>query len=391
MIMKSNTKKKEALIVTNLAGFLTFLWNDIRILQAMGYAISVAMNSIMPDGSEAVEVEQLDHMGIKHYQINFDTKSPIAKNNIIAYLQLRKILKNNYDVIHCHTPISGIITRIAANKYRHTGTKVLYTTHGFTFTDRSTKRAWIIYHTVESFMSRFCDAIITINHEDYSNAKTMHCKNVFIIPSVGLDINRFENVKVDRDEYRRGFGVNSEDIMILSVGELSTRKNQQIIIKAIGLLPDKERYVFVICGRAVVNSNIDKQLIQLAKDLGVRLFLAGHRLDIPQINACADIAAIPSLREGFGMAGVEALISGVPVIGADVQGIREYVIPGQTGYLCDPCDAEQFSLAIKKLSALSADQKEKMKAACKEKAREYDVNNSKREMKKIYQSMLGEY
>ena len=55
--MKSNTKKKEALIVTNLAGFLTFLWNDIRILQAMGYAVSVAMNSIMPDGSEAVEVE----------------------------------------------------------------------------------------------------------------------------------------------------------------------------------------------------------------------------------------------------------------------------------------------------------------------------------------------
>lgn len=74
---------------------------------------------------------------------------------------------NKYDLIHCHTPIVGILTRMAARKYRKTGTTVIYTTHGFTFTDKSSKKNWIVYFTAEKLMSRFCDAIITINHEDY--------------------------------------------------------------------------------------------------------------------------------------------------------------------------------------------------------------------------------
>lgn len=136
--------------------------------------------------------------------------------------------------------------------------------------------------------------------------------------------------------------------MILAVGELSSRKNQKIIIEALGTLDRKEQYIFVICGTAVVNSTIEEELKETASKLGVRIFLAGHRLDIPEINACADVAVIPSVREGFGMTGVEALASGVPVVGSDVQGIREYVIPGKTGYLCDPYDAHQFADAIEK-------------------------------------------
>ena len=88
--------------------------------------------------------------------------------------------------------------------------------------------------------------------------------------------------------------------MVLSVGELSSRKNQKIIIEALGMLDRKEQYVFVICGRAVVNSTIEEELKETASKLGVRSLLAGHRLDIPEINACADVAVIPSVREGFG-------------------------------------------------------------------------------------------
>ena len=88
---------------------------------------------------------------------------------------------------------------------------VIYTTHGFTFTDKSSKKNWIVYFTAEKLMSRFCDAIITINHEDYNNAKKMHCPKAYIIPSVGLDNHRFANLRINRDEYRASFGVNSKD------------------------------------------------------------------------------------------------------------------------------------------------------------------------------------
>lgn len=61
--------------------------------------------------------------------------------------------------------------------------------------------------------------------------------------------------------------------MVLSVGELSSRKNQKIIIEALGMLDRKEQYVFVICGRAVVNSTIEEELKETASKLGVRILL----------------------------------------------------------------------------------------------------------------------
>lgn len=383
------SRMKKALLVVNLAGFLNFLWHDISTLQEMNYEISVAMNARMPDDSVAVEIQKVKQLGIKYYQVDFDTKHALTKQNVVAYKQLKKILQTDrYDLVHCHTPIAGILTRLAVRKYRKTGTKVIYTTHGFTFTDKSSKKSWMVYFTAEKIMSRFCDAIITINHEDYHNAKRMYCKNVYIIPSVGLDISRFRNIKLDRDRYRERFGVSKNDIMVLSVGELSTRKNQQIIIKALSLLENKNQYVFVICGRSVVSSTMDKELEELACKLGVRIFLAGHRLDIPEINACADVAVIPSIREGFGMTGVEALASGVPVVGSDVQGIREYVVPGETGYLCDPYDENQFADAIEKIVKLSSNERKKMTVACKKKAEEFDVSKSVIAMKNIYQEVL---
>ena len=145
-------------------------------------------------------------------------------------------------------------------------------------------------------MSRFCDAIITINHEDYNNAKRMHCPKVYIIPSVGLDSNRFSNLRINRDEYRASFGVEPKDHMVLSVGELSSRKNQKIIIEALGMLDRKEQDVLVICGRAVVNSTIEEELKETASKLGLRIFLAGHRLDIPEISL---VAILDADKEGF--------------------------------------------------------------------------------------------
>ena len=80
--------KKKALIVVNLAGFLHFLWNDISTLQEMGYEVSVAMNENSAAGPNLIEIPKLEEMGIAHYQVNFDTKSPISRQNVQAYKQL---------------------------------------------------------------------------------------------------------------------------------------------------------------------------------------------------------------------------------------------------------------------------------------------------------------
>lgn len=79
----------------NLAGFLHFLWNDIATLQKMGYEVSVAMNENSAAGPNLIEIPKLEEMGIAHYQVEFDTKSPVSTQNIQAYKQLKLILKTN--------------------------------------------------------------------------------------------------------------------------------------------------------------------------------------------------------------------------------------------------------------------------------------------------------
>ena len=201
---------------------------------------------------------------------------------------------------------------------------MIYTTHGFYFHKHSSKKTWIVFHTIEDMMSRYCDAIITINREDYGNAKKLHCGKVFYIPGVGVDTKRFRDVDIDRSAYRKMLGIRDNQLLVLAVGELSHRKNHQIVVKALAKaqIPDA---VFMICGNAMTSANTKEELEQLAKEVGIDLRLMGLRDDIPQICKCADIGVMPSTREGLGLSGIEMLAAGLPVIASNVHGIVDYI------------------------------------------------------------------
>ena len=127
---------KKALIVANLAGFASFLINDIKLLQGMGYKVFYAANAKKLEWTKTKNT--LKSLGVEIFQVDFDTKNPFNKQNLTAYVQISDLIKKNkFDLIHCHTPIAGLITRLAARKYRRKGMKVFYTTHGFAFTYKS--------------------------------------------------------------------------------------------------------------------------------------------------------------------------------------------------------------------------------------------------------------
>lgn len=381
---------KKALIVVNLAGFLCFLKNDFQLLHDLGFDIEIAADGRMPNGGRAVELSLLEKAKIPFHQINFDSKNPLSKANFTAYKELRRVIRNNdFDFISCHTPISGMLTRIAAQRERRIhGTRVIYTTHGFAFCRGASKKSWLMYYPVEFILSSLCDAIVTINREDFQNAKKMLCRKVYQLPGVGVDTERMKPRNFSYAEYRKTLGIRQKDIMVLSVGELSARKNHRVVIEALSLLPDKDRYQYIVCGRDVSGTGLEQELSDLAKKLDVRVKFLGHRTDIPEINNCADIAVIPSLREGLGLAGIEALASGVPVIGSNVQGIRDYVIPGKTGYLCNPYEPYQFAQAISCLSAMDGLTRERMSQYCREKAADFTLLRSKEKLSEIYQETL---
>jgi len=381
---------KKVLIVTALAGFInTFLLNDIEEYKKRGYEVHCAANNNFLAGDNVLTY--LEPMGVKFYDLEFNSKKPLSIKNFKLFKKIKRLLKKEqYNIIHCHTPIPGLYVRLAAKKLRKKGTKVIYTTHGLSFNKYSSRKNKLIYKFIESYLSRITDHIICINHEDYNELIKMKCENVHYLPSVGFDFNKYysENNNIKIDEYRSSIGVSKEKIMVLSVGELSSRKNHQIIIKAISLLENHSDYVYVICGREILGSGTKDYLIKLSKDLDVNLILLGHRKDIPQIMKCSDIGAIPSIREGFGMAGVQSLAAGVPLVGSDIQGIKDYIVNEETGYLSSPFDEVSFAKNIEKLSDFSL--RNEMKANCINMARKYDKCISYKKMEEIIDLIVGE-
>ena len=145
----------------------------------------------------------------KVYDIPF-ARSPKNPDNLKAYRQLKKIIeKEQYDVIHCNTPMGGIVTRLAAKKSRKHGTKVYYTAHGFHFYKGAPKKNWIVFYPIERF----------------------HCQ-VERIHGVGVDEKRYFPVsEEEKQELRTSMGVDKEQKLILCIGELLPNKNQTMAIK----------------------------------------------------------------------------------------------------------------------------------------------------------------
>lgn len=377
---------KKALIVTAFARFVkSFLTNDILILQSMGYEVHCAAN-IHHAGAECMD-EYFKEMNVVFHQIDFSSSKPISKETYISYREMKKLFNEiQFDVVHCHTPIAGAIARMAGKKQRKQGCKMLYTTHGFYFHKYSSKKTWLIFHTIEDFMSKYTDAMITINHEDYKNAKDMHCKNVYYIPGVGVDTKKFKDVDIDRKAYRKKIGIRDEELLVLAVGELSHRKNHQIVVKALAEanIPNA---VFMICGNAMTSANTKIELEELADKLGVDLRLMGLRDDIPQICNCADIGVMPSTREGLGLSGIEMLAAGLPVVASRVHGIVDYIVDGEDGYLCAPDDEHAFAQAIIKLK--NEEKRKSMANKCISIARKFDKVYSYKKMRDIYEELLS--
>ena len=260
----------------------------------------------------------------------------------------------------------------------------MYTCHGFHFHNAAPKKNWMIYYPVEKVCSHLCDYIVTINKEDFNRAKTFHAKNVRYIPGVGVDISRIKDTKVDKASYKKSIGIPEDSIMLLSVGELIERKNHEVIIRALGKLKDDKIY-YVICGKGPLK----EQLMELAKKLGVEknVIFLGFRRDIPELCNTADISAFPSKIEGLGLAGIEVMAAGVPLVSSNVHGILDYVIDGETGYACDSDDVDGFAEAIKKLSD-DKELRENMREKCLKAVEPFEIHNALRTMWDIYDEIL---
>ncbi len=381
---------KKVLIVASVVSFIEwFNKENVEFLrEKLGCEVHIACNfDYMTDTDELRTksyIEKIKSQNVFLHNIAF-ARSPFSRSNLKAYRELKQLIdREKFDLIHCHTPAVSMLTRLAARKSRRNGCVVMYTCHGFHFHNASPKKNWLLYYPVERFLSRYCDYIVTINKEDFERAKTFHCANVRYIPSVGVDIKKIQQLSIDRTAKRALIGVPADKILIISAGELIERKNHEVIIRALAEVNNRDIY-YAIAGKGPLMD----YLKNLATDLGLadRVLLLGFRTDVFELYHAADISAFPSKIEGLGLAGVEAMAAGVPLISSNVHGILDYVIDGETGFAVAPDDIDGYAEAIKRLATDGA-LRERMRHNCVKAVAPFEIGNALNVMWNIYREIL---
>lgn len=309
-----------------------------------------------------------------YYDIPFE-RNPLKPGNVKAYRRLKKIIDDGeFDIIHCHTPVGGMIGRLAAESARKHGTRVFYTAHGFHFYKGAPLMNWLVYYPAERFLSYKTDELITINKEDYKRAKSFHAKETVYMPGIGIDINRFSRNTVAGSDKRKEFGIRDEQTFILSVGEVNKNKNHRVVIE---VLPEFKNCKYIICGRGPLKEEYE----QLAEELGVsdRVILAGYRNDVADFYKSADVFVFPSYREGLPVAVMEAMAAGLPIVAARNRGTNDLLEGSRL--LFDPADREELKSALKK--AINEDCTDEI-TRNQEILKNYSLNNTLQLMKKFY-------
>ncbi len=374
--------KKVLLVATVQSHIAQFHKPLIAWLTENSYGLDVAARDNLSEKPNLF----LDIKGEK-FNIPF-SRSPFSFKNIKAYKQLAHIINNgDYDVVHCNTPVGSILTRIAANKKRKKGKlKVIYEAHGFHFFKGGSKKNWVLWYPIEKWFSRYTDTLITINKMDYAVAhEKFKAKSVKYIPGVGIDLSRFENTDTATD-IKAEFSLPDSAKTVMSVGELNKNKNHQVIIRALHYLNDSNIHYFI-----AGNGPLKDELIKLAAELNVQsnVHFLGYRRDVPALLRGADVYAFPSLREGLGLASIEAMAAGLPILTSDRHGINDYSENGKTGFKYHPLDYKGFADGIRRI-VYDDIFKQTVGEYNKTVSKNFTVAASMDALTKIYREILGD-
>ena len=350
----------------------------LKMFKEMGWETAVAARNDYENPADCV----IPYCDI-YYNIPFE-RNPLKPGNLKAYKELKHIIdEGEYDIIHCHTPVGAMLTRLAAKQARKQGTKVFYTAHGFHFYKGAPAINWILYYPVEKWLSRYTDVLITINKEDYERAKTFKAGKVCYVPGVGIDLKKFNAGYVNKEQKRKEIGVSADDFVLLSVGELIPRKNHEVVIRALSVLKrlDKLNHIeYVICGRGAYEADLRKLAEEL--DVADHVHFLGYRNDISEICNCADLFVFMSHQEGLPVALMEAMACGLPAVCSNIRGNTDLIEDGVTGLLANNTP-EEVAQSISKMKSDTA-LRNRVASAALQKIKQFDLSSVEDEMSKIY-------
>jgi glycosyltransferase involved in cell wall biosynthesis len=264
--------------------------------------------------------------------------------------------RERFDIVHVHTPVASLIGRWAA--WRAGVPKIAYTAHGFYFHERMAWPKRAAFVALEWLGGRLTDVLFTQAEEDAGTARRLGlAKGPISAIGNGVDPARFHPAEMPahaeaRRQLRLELGAGDGEPVILMVGRLVAEKGYIELIEA---MRDVDAKLWVVGERLDSDhaGAVDAAVRAAESDplLKRRVRFLGYRADVPALMRAADIFTLPSHREGMPRSVIEAMMTGLPVVGTNIRGTREEVVDGETGALVPVCDAKALAASLARLVA----------------------------------------
>jgi glycosyltransferase involved in cell wall biosynthesis len=334
--------------LTNVDFSLThFLLPLMRELRARGHEVV----GICADGPKLAPARE---EGFRIAPIPF-ARSANPAANLPAFLALIRLFRRErFDLLHVHTPLAGLVGRIAG---RIAGIpRIAYTAHGFYFHERMRPSAYRAHVLLERFGKRFTDVLMTQSAEDAETARAERIApgGAVTVIGNGVDPALFRpGTAAERAAARAAMGVAEGEVVAVMIGRMVAEKGYPELFAALSATPG----LTLACIGTRLESDhegaVDAALAAAQADpaTAARLKLLGYRTDVAALLRGADLFVLPSHREGMPRAIIEAMMTGLPVVATDIRGAREQVIDGETGLLVPVKDEGALAAALGRLVA----------------------------------------
>lgn len=269
----------------------------------------------------------------------------------LAYRKLLRLLTElKPDVVHTHSSKAGIIGRAAAWKLKIPA--VIHTIHGLPF--HPFEKPWKnrLYINAERWAAKRCHKIIAVANAmvDQAVAANVADREKFVTIYSGMEVEPFLHPPRSRHDVRRELGISDDAIVVGKVARLFELKGHDDVIDAARTLAPKfPKLKFLFVGGGTWRDRLENRIRSLG--LSDRFVFAGLVASprIPDLIGAMDVVVHASYREGLARVLPQALISGKPVVSYDIDGAREVVLPGKTGFLAPVGDANALAGGLEKI------------------------------------------
>lgn len=346
----------------------------LRAFQERGAAVHVAC------GGQEREIPCADRI----VRLPLEKKMWAPGNFRAARMLRREIKSEGYDLVVTHTSLAAFFTRLALMGMGRRPA-VINMAHGYLFDDETPFLKKTILLTAERLVAGKTDLVLTMNGWDTDAARRYKLgRKIEQVPGVGVDFSRFDGLQA-HTSMRERYAIPEDAFVLVYAAEFSGRKSQAVLIRAMGLLPEKA--VLALPGEG----DLLEECKALAKSLGLekRVIFPGHVASMADWYAMADGAVSSSRIEGLPFNVMEAMYCGLPVIASAVKGHVDLIQDGVTGLLYPYGDEKACAACIQRLME-DEDLRRRMADKAKKEAEQYSLEKVFPQVMDIYWSMLSE-